>query len=145
MDSVLLAPITFLTSRQNGLVTIYDVSRSDDMLVHLHTPPYCLPSWQPNNEGHAGFAFLRHPAFTDPRDITMFQLSERGAIHAVNLGHALEPDDDEHPVKFEWSADVRDLETRMKNMNSSHGPLGERRWSQEDLQADYQSKRVCCS
>ncbi|OBZ69202.1 Solute carrier family 25 member 47-A [Grifola frondosa] len=129
--------MTFLTSRQNGLVTIYDVSRADDNLVHLNVAPYSLPPLQIPDARHLGQVLLQHP--DGKSDISIFELSERGGISnlecsADNKGEAFSR---LTTSTCERSEDIQTLHDDIQSSHTDLGPLGARNSSQVDLQAAY--------
>lgn len=139
-------PLTFLTSRRNGLLTVYDVSRSDcNSLVHLHASPYALPSVYAPDARHLGQVIFQHPSDTNDSDINILQLSESGSLHMMALELSLKGDgsDITHNARRtvpEWSAEVRKLEEEAKTVQTDVGPLGGRSYSVVDLQQAYKSK-----
>ncbi|KAI0949968.1 hypothetical protein AcW1_006160 [Taiwanofungus camphoratus] len=136
-------PLTFLTSRRNGLLTVYDVSRSDcNSLVHLHASPYALPSVYAPDARHLGQVIFQHPSDTNDSDINILQLSESGSLHMMALELSLKGDgsDITHNARRtvpEWSAEVRKLEEEAKTVQTDVGPLGGRSHSVVDLQQAY--------
>jgi len=135
----LVAPQTFLTSRKNGLVTIYDVSRSDDGLIHSNVPAYSIPpvsSYYTPNTGHLLF---RHTSNQSKTATTMYQLSERGSIHCLDLDFPPIGQLRRERECCEWSEDVQSLE-ETANVSSDMGLMASQVASKVDLHLAYQSK-----
>ena len=106
-------PVTFLTSRKTGLVSVYDVSRGEDDLVHMNAPSHLLPCITP----HGGlpissWSLFQHPLM-DPSHIDVLHLSQRGGINRLHA--QLHPDGDVDPSipgrnpGFIWGDDVKEL------------------------------------
>ncbi|KAF5347883.1 hypothetical protein D9757_013420 [Collybiopsis confluens] len=68
-----------VTSRKNNLVTVYDVSRSEDQLLHMNNMPYSF-SLDMQEDRFSGDAFL---GLGDQS--AMFRITERGRVSCVNL------------------------------------------------------------
>ncbi|GBE82101.1 predicted protein [Sparassis crispa] len=138
------SPLTFLTSRCNGLVTVYDVSGTDHNLVYVNVPPYCLPPVRTPDGRYLGHAFVQHPADTNDGDISVMQLSESGSISLLNL--ELSPTGEAGDVtridnqRVEWPVDVLNLEAQVKTSRPNNGPLGAQTFSKVDLRPAY--KRI---
>ena len=104
-------PVTFLTSRRTGLVSVYDVSRGEDDLVHMNAPSHCLSSVTPRGDlPIAGWNLFQHPLM-DPSHIDVLHLSSRGGITRV---HAQLHSDDgvgssASDQGFLWNDDVKEL------------------------------------
>jgi hypothetical protein len=80
------APYTLLTSRRDGLISIYDLSASGKGPLHQNTRPYCLPfSISQENGATTGTAIFYHSPARDTRDVTLFSLSEQGGICRMEL------------------------------------------------------------
>lgn len=106
-------PLTFLTSKRTGLVSVYDVSRGEDDLVHMNAPSRCLPSITPHDGlPVAGWNLLKHP-FTDPSHLDIFHLSSRGGISRLHTRFHADGDADPSTSGFSqgfvWNDDVKEL------------------------------------
>ncbi|KAH9951994.1 hypothetical protein B0H21DRAFT_829833 [Amylocystis lapponica] len=133
-------PISFLTSHRTGLVTVYDVSHSENDLIRLHVPPYALPAARIPDGCHLGHVFFQHPSNPNDRDISLLQLSERGGVHMLDL--QLCPSDVAADVSRNTrttilSPDVQRLEQHVRSLRFDMGVRGERSVSQVDLQPAY--------
>jgi hypothetical protein len=137
------APSTLLTSCRNALVTVYDVSRSDDHLIHVNNPPYPLPSVLGCNEMHAGHVLVRHPSYPNNTQVGLFRLCERGSIHHVTLRNPVEDEDisatTDHCKNYEWSEDVEELQRQSVRLRPYVGPSGARYFTEVNLRAVYES------
>lgn len=106
-------PVTFLTSRRTGLVSVYDVSRGKDDLVHMNAPSHCLSCITP----HGGLPvtswnLFQHPLM-DPSHVDVLQLSSRGDINRLHAQLHLEDDVDPYAWDgaqgFIWTDEVQEL------------------------------------
>ncbi|RPD66375.1 hypothetical protein L226DRAFT_197300 [Lentinus tigrinus ALCF2SS1-7] len=133
-------PLTFLTSRRNSLVTVYDVSRTDQ-LVQSRSAPCMLPPILNADGAHGGYAF-QPPTLSGSTHLSAFQLSERGSVSALHLDHLpvdVIPDDTpEPPRSVMWPADVEKLAQDADMMQANQGVLAGRAHSITDLQPAYQ-------
>ncbi|RDX56514.1 hypothetical protein OH76DRAFT_1426024 [Lentinus brumalis] len=132
-------PLTFLTSRRNSLVTIYDVSRTD-RLVQMRSAPFALPPIVKPDGAHGGYALQPHALFGS-KHLSVFQLSERGSVSVLHLDHssvdATPEDASEHPRHTQWPAGVQELARKADTMRADQGSLAERAHSMTDLQPVY--------
>ena len=106
-------PVTFLTSKRTGLVSVYDVSRGEDDLVHMNAPSHCLPPIT-SHRGLpiAGWNLFKHPLM-DSSCLDILHLSSRGDINRL---HARFHSDAEAGLSaldcsqgFVWNDDVKEL------------------------------------
>ncbi|EFI28365.1 hypothetical protein CC1G_13899 [Coprinopsis cinerea okayama7 len=118
-----LSPLTFLTTRRNSLVSIYDASRGGDGLFHLRGSPYGVLPACGDSRSFLGETFITSP-FESGRfdDIYFLRMSERGAI----TGHALSssPNDEDIPIKVTTSKEMKQLEASAQKLAIDFGPLG---------------------
>ncbi|ETW86044.1 hypothetical protein HETIRDRAFT_310014 [Heterobasidion irregulare TC 32-1] len=124
------ALLTILTSRKNGLMTVYDVSRETSGLTHTYASPYSLPMPMGPMEQHAGYVFVQPPDGSGRESMSMFQLSSHGSVHQLDF---LFSADDSGPkdamdgfAVIEWSEEVEELGAKAKLMRTEAGPLGSR-------------------
>ncbi|KAI0819525.1 hypothetical protein BC628DRAFT_1402047 [Trametes gibbosa] len=137
------SPLTFLTSRHNSLVTVYDVSREHDNLVHAYDTPYALPPISHPDGAHLGYAFFQSPTLAGSKRISILQLSERGGLSLLNLQRAPFSTSHEtskrgHP-QAEWSDEVKKLGEAASATKHDLGPLAGRGHSVVDLGMAYQT------
>jgi len=108
-----IQPVTFLTSRRTGLVSVYDVSCGEGGLVHMNAPPRSLSCITPH--GHlpiTGWDLFQHPLM-DPSHIDVLHLSSTGGI--TRLHGQLHSDDDLGPSAsdknqgYVWNDDMKEL------------------------------------
>lgn len=119
-------PLTFLSSPNNGLITVYDVSRADGELVYAHRPPYALPS---SAVRFVGQALFRHPSITgDDSTLSCVRISGRGQLSCVALCFG---DDDgidsqgaAQAASVQWDDEVKELAVTAENFEPDAGPLG---------------------
>lgn len=122
--------LTFLTSRNNGMVTVYDVSRSLEGLIHLNNLPYVLPGNLNMYQKHLGQKFIFHN-----ESMGLVRLSERkGVEYSEVLPSTAEPHGG-HTVElteemFKWRATHASVPA---NIN----PLGLQEFSQVNLHSTY--------
>jgi hypothetical protein len=121
-----LASLTVLTSRRNGLVTVYDVSRGDGGPVQSRSLPYALPLIAEGpNRGHLLF---RHPQDTNDSTVALYTMDARGSIHGMELGLSEGEEGTLPPSRydFEWMEDVQLLEEESIRMKIDYGPMAAR-------------------
>ncbi|EGO18664.1 hypothetical protein SERLADRAFT_418850 [Serpula lacrymans var. lacrymans S7.9] len=131
-------PLTLLTSRKNGLISVYDVSRSTDGLLYSGASPHSLltHTYYTARPGHSAVVL---PSTTD---MSMLHLSSRGSIHRQDFRLVNTRDTGGTPVTigdkmFEWSTEVQKLDTKARKLRSDPGPLGARAFSESDLHDAY--------
>ena len=105
--------LTFLSSKKNSMITVYDVSRNNTDLINVLSPPHTL-SRSSSSEGSIGEAYLNLPDDTCDQDVCIYRLSERGSINQYALGWS---DEKEFPKpKAAWTEELTELE------RASHQP-----------------------
>ncbi|KAG7447915.1 uncharacterized protein BT62DRAFT_986039 [Guyanagaster necrorhizus] len=130
------APLTFLTSRKNGLVDVYNVSRSSENgLVHANALPYCLTSATGFEDSLTGQSFVHHPYLNGDQSFSLLRLSRRGAIQMIEL-HCSNEIGTLTP-QFEWSDDVKDLDLKASTLRPDEGLLGNREHMEVDFSGVY--------
>ncbi|KAI0748606.1 hypothetical protein C8Q80DRAFT_1219698 [Daedaleopsis nitida] len=131
--SLSVEPLTFLASRRNSLVTVYDVSRgrdSTDKLVHSYGTPYALPPVLWPDAPHLGHAFFQQPTLSGLKHLSVFQMSPRGGVSLLNFNHL--PADSPHKLSADasrraaWSPAVEKLADEANVMRSDQGLLAQR-------------------
>jgi hypothetical protein len=119
--------LVFLTSRENGLVTLYNVAATNRTVHSIGNAPQVLQTL-PAYFKRRGFGFFRHPCSEIPTDFAFLELAEQGAIYSTQVLVEKEPslEDPTQP----WAPEEEPLSTegivaatRMKKMG-----LG-REWS----------------
>ena len=121
--------LTFLSSRNNGLVTVYDVSQSNQGLIRLDQPPYMLSSSKSLYEKYTGQQFLVEDA-----GLCLLRLSERGSVCCSEI----------HPANSEVERqlsveNVAELGSSAKDIPDSF-TLGEEKYSEVDMHEKYNSE-----
>jgi hypothetical protein len=114
-------------------VTVYDVSRSDDQLIHVNALPYALPAVLDCDDMHTGQILFPHLGDRGTTKIDLFRLCERGNIHRVTI-----PTSDDTGVAatgdgFEWSEDVKELSYQSAKLSPYVGTLEERDLVEENV------------
>ncbi|KAI0636734.1 hypothetical protein C8Q77DRAFT_1094359 [Trametes polyzona] len=139
--TMISSPVTFLTSRRNSLITVYDVSRGSDSLVHIHNAPYALPPILRPDGAHSGYAFFQQPTLQGSKQLSIFQLSERGSMSLLNLQwlsrEAVPETAAQPPRRAEWSPEVKKLRDDAEVSRPDLGTLAARTHSIVDLQPAY--------
>ncbi|KAJ6539023.1 hypothetical protein B0H19DRAFT_1176767 [Mycena capillaripes] len=110
--------LTTLSSRKNGLLTVYDISRSSGTMACVQTPPYCFTT-SADGGVQTGHSFLRHPLEQQYSPINYFRLSETGSIHAFQLSTG-----DVGEASFDWSGDVQRLHAQSAFLREEISLLG---------------------
>jgi hypothetical protein len=134
------AKLTVLSSRNNTLVSIYDVSSDKDGLLQSHALPYSLSGRFPNGP-HAGFYVAQpHPDSGNDTTASLLQLTSRGGIYQTAL--ALRQDADTTPlplaVDVSWSSAVHRLTMAPSTQRPDVGRLGARAMEEVDFRRAYQ-------
>lgn len=75
-----LDQVTYLTSKHNGLVMVYDVSRPSNGPLGFRTPTYSL---SPAFEANADITAFRHPSESTNRRLSFYELSRHGGIRCI--------------------------------------------------------------
>jgi len=132
--------LTVLSSCNNSLVSIYDVSGDKDSLLRSHTLPYSLSGRFPNGP-HAGFYVVQpHPDSGNDTTASLLQLTNHGGIYQTAL--ALRQDTDTTPlsvaVDVSWSSAVHRLATASSVQRPDVGRLGARAMEEVDFRGAYQ-------
>ncbi|KDR81694.1 hypothetical protein GALMADRAFT_221560 [Galerina marginata CBS 339.88] len=109
--------LTFLTTRNNALTTVYDVSRSVDGLVQLDVLPYAVASEASIYQQHVGQQFVFHGS-----SMGLVRLSERGAVQYSEL-QSPKMESRAH-CTVETTEEVQNLAAANASLHSDVGPLG---------------------
>ncbi|KAJ7067969.1 hypothetical protein C8F01DRAFT_1049740 [Mycena amicta] len=97
-------PLTVLSSRKHGLLTVYSTQLSGNGVAHVEAP-YCLTA---SASGYRkGHFFLNDSS----SPTTYFRLSEEGSINAFELSL-----DAPEPVAYTWSEDVQRLHSESAHL-----------------------------
>ncbi|KAI6118836.1 hypothetical protein EV401DRAFT_1862589 [Pisolithus croceorrhizus] len=133
-------PLVLLTSRKNGLVTVYDVSRGTDGLVHCNSPPSCLPWNKPLNALYAGCTAVASPCMSK---MSFLALTHQGGIYQQDIQIIT---GDEMPAFIEgnrvvrvWDADVDKLDKQASDLHPDVGPVGGRHFTEVNFRGVYDS------
>ncbi|KAI0333487.1 hypothetical protein GY45DRAFT_1296833 [Cubamyces sp. BRFM 1775] len=137
------SPVTFLTSRGNSLVTVYDVSRGNDNLVYLHDAPYSLPPVIRPDGAHLGHAFFQQPTALGSKYLSVFQLSGRGSVSLLNFqavsgDSAAKDTASQDGLRTEWPPEVKKLGDDADAARPDLGHLAGRAHMVVDLQPAYE-------
>lgn len=131
------ASLTLLTSRRNGLVTIYDVTRSKDDLVHLERQPFRSRHSLPTADGQfTGHALFHNPLKSGMQEMTLFSLSQRGSVYSLDFGLSTIIN-----RKLDWSADMNNLARRAQELRPDTGKLGAREKTEVSFSPFYDGKK----
>ncbi|KAF8557295.1 hypothetical protein OG21DRAFT_1601750 [Imleria badia] len=135
------ASFSLLTSRRNSFVTLYDVSRGSDGLLHCHSIPSCLPHNGPMFTAYDGHALIALPS---DMEFSFFRLCQRGSIQRQDIRVA-RPDEDEPGssqeghVTHRWDEDVQALEKQVNQLQIDFGPAGEKHYIEVNLRGAYEN------
>lgn len=114
-------------------MTIYDVERVNQNLVHANWPAYPLKVTLPQESlpSH-GQTLLYTPPFIDRDSLSLFTLSERCAVYRIDIdiGSVGVPG-------LQWSEPVKVLNEQAGVMGSSADPLESQRMTEADLSLAY--------
>ncbi|KAF9454575.1 hypothetical protein P691DRAFT_655672 [Macrolepiota fuliginosa MF-IS2] len=119
---------TILSSRRNGLMTIYSVSRHDDQLIRANDLPYGI-SLPTNYCQYTGQAFLQH----ESRGVTVFRNNERAEVHCVQLHNAMVDSELPDTLVLEESNAIKDLRKKAEDTKTDLEKYGDQDKSLKDL------------
>lgn len=145
---LLSVTLTLLTSQKNGLITVYDVGRGSDALLHSYTTPYALTAPLGSAATHNGCHYVSLTEGTASGvDLHMFQLSSRGGLHQLDCTLAPPQEDTasepaDYSLDVQWSSEVKRLNRVADRMRPEDGPLGRRNGLDVDFSELYQSTYI---
>lgn len=132
-------PLVLLTSRKNGLVTVYDVSRGTDNLVHCNSPPTCLPWDKPLYMAHTGHTAVATPCMSK---MSFLRLTHQGSIYQqdihITTGNQTQAFKEGNRVVREWDADVEKLDRQSRDLRPDPGPVGGRHFTEVNFRGVYE-------
>ncbi|KAJ3763837.1 hypothetical protein EV360DRAFT_65896 [Lentinula raphanica] len=119
-------PHYLMTSRKNRLVTVYDVSRSTEQLLHANNPPYSfsVDTRESRFSGDACVSVRNHHK--------LFRLTERGSIVCADL---MQSDGDETAASV---AALEYLPRDTPDMRPNLGHVGAQEFSRTNLRPAYE-------
>ncbi|KAJ3734563.1 hypothetical protein DFJ43DRAFT_973967, partial [Lentinula guzmanii] len=115
------------SDRKNRLITIYDVSRSNEQLLHIDNAPYSF-SIDTRENRFAGDAYMNVE-----NQHKLLRISERGRLTCVDL---MQSNSDSHPTTSVASSQY--LPCDSPEMRPDLGPLGAREFSRTNLRPAYE-------
>jgi hypothetical protein len=130
----LLADLMLLTSRNNELVTVYDVSRSAGHPAHMNSIPYCLLPNEVCVTPSSGRAFLQHPQYSN-EIFGLVRLSDEGSLHCIDL--AVPGFGGDNILNTSWSVEVKELAVQGQDESPDVGPLGAQDFSETNFGLPY--------
>ncbi|KIJ69031.1 hypothetical protein HYDPIDRAFT_184954 [Hydnomerulius pinastri MD-312] len=133
-------PLSLLMSRKNGLVTVYDVNRGTDGLIHCNSTPACLPCDGTTRTSYTGYAAIVLPSGSN---FSLLRLGQRGNIlrqdiRVFGTGEDQSQDVTEDSTTHGWSNDVLKLEKQANELQPDFGPAGARHYTVVDLRGAYE-------
>ncbi|KAI6028664.1 hypothetical protein F5J12DRAFT_903607 [Pisolithus orientalis] len=132
-------PLVLLTSRKNGLVTVYDVSRGTDNLVHCNSPPTCLSWDRPLYTAHTGHTAVATPCMSK---MSFLRLTHQGSIYQqdihITTGNQTQAFKEGNRVVREWDADVEKLDRQSRDLRPDPGPVGGRHFTEVNFRGVYE-------
>jgi hypothetical protein len=129
-----LIGLTLLTSQNDVLVTVYDVSRSVGQLVHMNNLPYCLSPDEGAGTSCISSILVQHPQ-SSYENVFLVRLSDEGRLQYVNL--AIPGLSKDSVVNTWWSADVEELDAQTHCLRPDVSPLGAQDFSEIDFHLPY--------
>ncbi|KAI0006224.1 RNA polymerase I-specific transcription-initiation factor-domain-containing protein [Russula compacta] len=132
--------LTVLSSRNNALLSVYDVSRNQGGLLQSHASPYSLPARFPSGP-HAGFYVIcPHPESGNATTTSLLQLSSRGGIYQTSLVVCQDKFEKQSPapIDISWSPALRRLAATSHIQRPDVGQLGARAMQEVDFRQAYQ-------
>ena len=134
-----IAPLSFLSSPHNGLLTVYDVSRGDEDLFYTHTSPYALSIPAQPFVGQTRF---RHPSLNiDDSTLSCIRLDARGELTCIDL-HLGDEGENMTLTGVRWSHEVKELATTAESAEPDSGPLGMQDKVEMNLRPAYDSREI---
>jgi hypothetical protein len=134
------AKLTVLSSRNNCLLSVYDVSGDKNGLIQSHALPYSLPCRFPS-EPHAGFYIIHpHQESSNTTAASLLQLTSRGGIYQSAL--TLSQDQTQSPASIDisWSPAIHRLDASLQQPD--FGKLGARAVQEVDFRQAYQRMSI---
>jgi len=125
-----VSALTFLSCRNNGLVTIYEVSPSNEGLIQLVQPPHMLSSSESLYERHAGQRFL-----ADEIGMGIVRLSERGSVTYRSIKPA--SIGAERHLMVQRSKDMVELDASTPKTQETRPTLGDINYTESDFREKY--------
>uniref|UniRef100_A0A8H7Y4I7 Uncharacterized protein n=1 Tax=Psilocybe cubensis TaxID=181762 RepID=A0A8H7Y4I7_PSICU len=122
--------LTFLTSRNNGLVTVYDVSRPSEGLFHLNDSPYSVFGSIDTYQRHLGQQFL-----SLNETLGLVRLSELKGVEFTEILSL--PSESRNGHAIELSEDVIQNRDPQAVVPADLGPLSIQEFSQVNLNSVY--------
>ena len=109
-------------------------------MIRSKTPVYSVPSISGYGTCSAGYSLFQHPTASSshPEAITMYQLTDRGSIYALELDFARKMSRKEPREKVQWSSEVKNMVRR--TISQTIGPRDWRNKTKVDLSPAYQRK-----
>ncbi|KAI0306378.1 hypothetical protein B0F90DRAFT_1923218 [Multifurca ochricompacta] len=133
--------LTVLSSRNNGLLTVYDVSGDKDGPVQSHVLPYSLSCPFPRGR-HAGFYVIHpHPESGNTTSASLLQLTSRGGVYQSVLTLCqgqCETQSSSARIDRSWSSAIHRLNTTSSSQKPDVGKLGARAMQEIDFRQVYQ-------
>jgi len=134
--------LTGLSSRNNSLVSYYDVSGDKDGLLRSHALPYSLSGLFPDGP-HAGF-YVAQPHSDSGNDTTasLLRLTSHGGVYQTALAFCQDTDTTPLSVAVDvsWSSEIHRLATASSIQRPDVGRLGARAMEEADFCRVYQRR-----
>ncbi|KXN86913.1 hypothetical protein AN958_09508 [Leucoagaricus sp. SymC.cos] len=128
------SPTTLLSSKRNGMLTIYNVSRHDDEFIRANDMPYgVLPS--DSYRQFTGHAFLQHGSGS----IAVFRADERAGVDCVLLQQTVDENVQELQslLVLEESDTLKELRRKAENMKTDMDIFGDQEKALTNLYPAY--------
>ncbi|KAH6918486.1 hypothetical protein BKA70DRAFT_18342 [Coprinopsis sp. MPI-PUGE-AT-0042] len=128
------SPATFLTTRRNNLVSIYDASKGGDGLLHVQSSPrgILLPF---DFQSCLGETIISSPFEQDLANFVHFRLSEQGGIVAQHITSSATGK--EFELRTGLSDEMKELEREEVKLKADTGPLGLREYAEVNMAPVY--------
>lgn len=127
---------TFLTTKRNNLVSIYDASKGGDGLFHVQSSPrggFFPSEFLPC----LGETIISSPFEQDLTNLVHLRLSEQGGIVAQHINSA--GTSEEFELRTGFSDEMKELERREVQLKADMGPLGLREYAEVNMAPAYNS------
>ncbi|TFK30016.1 hypothetical protein FA15DRAFT_663336 [Coprinopsis marcescibilis] len=130
------SPVTFLSTRKNKLISVYDASRGADHFFHSQSTPWELLPQSEDSQTSIGDAILSYPFELEPSNAVFFRLSEQAGLYAHKINSGDQSSD--FPVQIISSNEIDNLALKSKKLSSTLGPLDGREYSEVDFSGVYE-------
>lgn len=135
--------LTYMASRHNGLVMVYDISRPPTEPMRFKVPPYSLYPAFPNQDGNLDIIAIQPPSDSNPKQLSFYELDPRSSIrclkvemtddHATSTGRQ-----GQDATAVEWSAEVGEWQNNGTSTSEEPSVFSRQDYSELDMRPIYE-------